>query len=210
LRWTRKNHPTIVILDGLAESMAAQCLNEDKAGDVLAFFRINLRAFAEAGSAVVIADHVTKSSENRGMFARGSGAKAGRYDGVSYEIVRGKAYTPTQEGFVKLKVQKDRVGGIGPRGKIIAELHFTPNANGGTIVSFREPQEKQDGPFRPTVIMEKIRKHLGTYTTDSKSGLRTLGNHDAVDKALMLMIEEGEIEVTTKGRSKEFRLKKAA
>ena len=208
--WSRDNKPEMVILDGLAESMAAVGMDENKAGDVLLFFRENLRPFAEAGAAVVIADHVTKSTEGRGQFARGSGAKAGRYDGVSYEIVMGRAYTPKVEGFVKLKVQKDRNGGVGPRGMIAAELHFSPGSDGRTITTFREPAEKQDGPFRPTAIMEKIRKHLEVFNEDTKRGLRDLGNHSAADTAIRIMLEEGELAMTSRGKSQIFTLKKAS
>lgn len=91
--WAKEHSPTLVILDGLAESMAAVGASEDKAQEVLSFFRETLRPFTESGAAVVIADHVTKSTEGRGQFARGSGAKAGRYDGVSYEVVTGTQYT---------------------------------------------------------------------------------------------------------------------
>jgi len=208
--WASRMQPDIVVLDGLAESMAAVGADENKAGDVLKFFRDVLRPFAEAGAAVVIADHVTKSSENRGQFARGSGAKAGRYDGVSYEIVSAVPYTPSKEGFVKLKVQKDRNGGVGPRNFIAAELHFTPNPKGGTIYAFRQPKEKQDGPFRPTAIMEKIVKHLETYESETKGKLRDLGNHDAAEIALKLLLEEGRVEMKKRGQSHVFSLKKAA
>ena len=200
--WAREYHPTMVVLDGLADSMAAQGMNEDKAPEVLMYFRENLRPFAEAGAAVVIADHVTKSTEGRGQFARGSGAKAGRYDGVSYEVVAAKAYTPTIEGFVRLKVQKDRNGGIGPRGYIAAELHFVPNASGGTIVTFREPAEKQDGPWKPTAIMEKMVKHLETVGEANTTELRGLGgNTEQNGMAIKFLKDEGKIGTRKEGKN---------
>ena len=67
---------------------------------------------ADAGSAVVIADQVAKSAETRGRWARGSGAKMRRYNGACYEIVLGESYTPTKPGSVRLKVAKDRNGGV--------------------------------------------------------------------------------------------------
>jgi len=175
--------------------MAAQGMNEDKAQEVLTFFRDNLRPFAEAGAAVIIADHVTKSTEGRGQFARGSGAKAGRYDGISYEVVTGKAYSPKDEGFVKLKIQKDRNGGAGKRGDIYAELHFTPGIKGRTIISFREPSEKPEGPFRPTAIMDKITARLEVIGEASKRELRTLGKSQWVDTALEILLEDGVVKM---------------
>jgi hypothetical protein len=205
--WANEYKPDIVIFDGLAEGMAAVGANEDKAQEVLPFFRANLRPFAESGAAVVIADHVTKATEGRSQFARGSGAKAGRYDGVSYDIRAGIQYTPKQAGFVKLKIAKDRNGGAGPKGKIVVELHFTPGADGRTITEFREPAERTEGEeFRPTVIMGKIREHLAVHETANKTELRKVGKAEYVEAAVSLMLKEGEIRMEQKGQSKLYSL----
>ena len=198
--WAKIYRPKLVILDGLAESMAAVGLNEDKAGDVLGFFKKNLRPFAEAGAAVVVADHVTKSQNGRGQFARGSGAKSGRYDGVSYEVVLGKAYTPKVEGFVKLKIAKDRNGGIGPKGRVVAEVHFTPSEDGSTVVSFRQP-ECQAGGFRPTAIMDKIMALLGKQPTANKRELRACGKSQWVDAAIDILTRDKRIQCNKVGKS---------
>ena len=100
-RW----RPELVILDGLAEALAAEGLNEDKVAEVLSFFRRRLRPFAELGTAVLVSDHVSKSTENRGRWPRGSGAKLGRYDGVSYAAELAMPYSPAQAG---KKPQRDK------------------------------------------------------------------------------------------------------
>lgn len=195
--WAKNHHPTIVILDGLAEAMTAVNADEDKAKDVLPFFRRFLRPFAELGAAVVIADHVAKSAESRGQFARGSGAKAGRYDGVSYSVECGTNYAPGQAGYVKLKVAKDRNGGVGPRGAIVAEVHFTPS-EAGTGIEFRP----SGGPFRPTELMEKIRQRLAGGRIATKTELRKVGGKGSyIDMAVDLMTEEGELHMTRQGSS---------
>jgi len=202
--WAKEHKPALVVFDGLAEGLVAAGADENNAADVLTFFRDNLRPFAETGAAVVIADHVTKSSEGRGQFARGSGAKAGRYDGVAYEIVAAKPYTPTIEGFVKLKVAKDRNGGVGPRGHIAAELHFTPNHGGGTTPEFREPQDvpkDENGAFIPTAIMAKIVTFLEQHGESNTSALRTCGKAQYVDRALQVLLERGEIQSKNRGQS---------
>jgi len=198
--WAVENQPEIVVLDGLAESLVANEMNEDSAGDVLRYFRQYIRPFAETGAAVLIADHVKKSTEGRGIFARGSGAKAGRYDGVSYEILDGKPYTPIEEGFVKLKVAKDRNGGVGPKGKVVAELHFIHNPSGGTITAFREPKQKQDGPFRPTYIMEKIVEHLKIHGEATTTELRNLtGKTESINLGVNLLKQERVIDTRKEG-----------
>jgi hypothetical protein len=206
-RWAATNHPALVVLDGLAESMASEGLVEDKAGDVLKFFRERLRPFAEkAGAAVLVSDHVSKSSEERGRWARGSGAKLGRYDGVSYNIGLIESYAPGHAGFVKLTVAKDRNGGVGRVGQTIAEVHFTSDSDNRTLVSFRIP-EGQDGAFRPTAIMKKIVTYLQGHNEATARDLRTLGKSQAVDLACQLLQEEGDIVLTKNGRKHVFTLR---
>jgi hypothetical protein len=202
--WTKKAKPSLVVIDGLAELMASEGSNENEALDVLQFFKSRLRPFQECGAAVVIADHVTKSSENRGQFARGSGAKAGRYDGVSYEVVSGVSYTPDKAGFIKLKIAKDRNGGAGARNQIICEIHFTPGAAGGTIVEFKEPNPEA---ARPTILMGKITEYLTDKRTANKTELRNLGNHDWIDKAIDLLLKDGLLNLEKSGASNLYSLK---
>jgi hypothetical protein len=201
--WARDSKPALVVLDGLAESLAAEGRDENAVGDILTFFRHRLRPFAELGAAVVIADHVVKSGEGRGRWARGSGAKLGRYDGVSFEAVLVESYTPDRAGFVRLKVSKDRVGGVGAVGQTVWEVHFSPEKE-KTCVEFRLPPAP--GEFRPTAIMEKIKTHLTLYMMASKRELRSLGKHDAVDLAIEILLAEGVIESRKVGQKLEFRM----
>jgi hypothetical protein len=198
--WAAEHAPDLVVIDGLAEALAAEGLNEDVAGDVLQFSRDRLRPFADKGAAVVIADHVTKSSEGRGRWSRGSGAKLGRYDGLVLGVELGKAYTPTQDGYVKLRIQKDRNGGAGARGATLAEVHFEP-AGAHTTVSFISPESGEN--WRPTAIMEKVISHLQTFGQDTKS--RVCGEigskRDTVLQAIKFLIDDGRITCTTKGSS---------
>jgi hypothetical protein len=191
------NKVELIVMDGLAQLMSDQGLNEDTAGEVLEFFKTNTRPFADSGSAVVIADHVTKSREGRNGFARGSGAKKGRYDGVSYEVDMVKPYAPGREGFVKLIVRKDRVGGIGPMGVVATEVHFLPGTGGKTIVAFREPSEKSETPFRPTAIMQNIVDFLRDKPNGANStAIRSVkGKTETINLAVSLLEAEGIIKV---------------
>ncbi len=203
-QWADIHAPALVILDGLAESLAREGKDENSVGDVLTFFRERIRPFADAGAAVVVADHVVKSNEGRGRWARGSGAKLGHYNGASYETTLGESYTPTKPGFVRLKVSKDRNGGAGPMGATVAELHFAPNPQGGTITLWKSPPEP--GDFRPTAIIEKILAHLRTYGTATKRDLRGLGKHSYADAAVEILLKEGAIVVRGEGQKKVFAL----
>ena len=201
-RWAKRERPELVILDGFAEALAREGLDENTPADVLAFFHSRMRPFTDAGSAVVIADHVAKSAETRGRWARGSGAKMGRYNGACYEIVLGESYTPTKPGNVRLKVAKDRNGGVGAIGATAFELHFAPKEFGGTEVKWALAPDS----FRPTVLMSRIIEHLKSCGEAGKRELRELGNHSAIDKAIQLLLKENEIEMKTKGPKHIYRL----
>lgn len=197
--WATENKPTMVVLDGLAELMAQEDLNEDLAGDVLKFFRYRVRPFAEkAGSAVLISDHTSKVST--GMYARGSGAKKGRYDGVSYELSSGKPYSPTVAGFVRLKVTKDRKGGVGPMGTHVCDLHFSPtDTEAHTETRWEDAATAatgENGKPQPTTIMARIYEHLSELEKgDSQTRIckSIKGKTETILWALKCLVKDGTI-----------------
>jgi hypothetical protein len=200
--WAREHGPVLVILDGLAEALTAENLNEDVPSDVLDFFRRQMRPFAEAEAAVLVADHVAKNKDTRGRYARGSSAKLGRYDGVSYEVRLVKAYSRETEGSVRLVVAKDRCGGIGPQGTAVCDLVFTTDEDGKPDIYFAEPQEKPAKPFKPTALMEKISRHLENAKVPlKKTELRGLGSHDWAEKAITQLVDLGHITLHRQGQA---------
>lgn len=205
--WAVEAKPELVILDGLAEGLAAEGLNENVPMEVLQFFHRRMKPFAEAGAAVVVADHVVKNAESRNLASRGSGAKAGHYKGVSYDITLGQGYTTKEAGFVRFKVAKDGNGCVGPKGTLVAELHFSPCEENElrTNTEWRKPALASD--FRPTGIMDKIVSHLRTFPDATKRDLRGLGKKAAhVDQAVEILLAEGTITRRTVGSSHKFRL----
>lgn len=206
-RWAMLHKPTLVVIDGMAECMAAAGLNEDKAEEVLNFIQQQIRPFAEkAGAAVLISDHVTKSWEDRGLWSRGSGAKMGRYDGVSYALSLIDAYAPGLAGSVLLTVAKDRNGGVGVKGKAVAEVHFMPAANNRTLVTFRFP-EAQSTSLKPLRTMAKIMEWMDEWKQATKADLRKLGKSQAVDRAIELLEQEGRILRSKDGKRHVFNLR---
>ncbi|MFZ4483349.1 MAG: AAA family ATPase [Chthoniobacterales bacterium] len=199
--WANSVGVTAVIIDGLAEMIARQGLDEDRPADCLNFFWQNVRPFAAAGAGVIIADHVTKSREGRNGWSRGSGAKMGHYNGVSYELEPGEEYTPGQSGFIKLKISKDRNGGVGPKHSVPFELAFDPDGEGKTLTSWRAGSE-----WRPTKLMDKIVQHLKRHGSATKTELLELGSHTHVPKALDLLIDEGLVTKQTEGKKHQYKL----
>jgi hypothetical protein len=200
--WAKKHKPALVVLDGLAEALAAEGLSEDKPAEVLRFFRERIRPFAEAGCAVLISDHVAKDTESRGRWPRGSGAKMGRYDGVVYEVKLKKAYSPEIDGFVRLVIAKDRNGGVGPVGKIATDLHFGHDENGNSDIRFAQPEDETKEKWQPTALMEKISRFIEGNGPQTKSSLRGLGKHTYVDQAVTELIVKGNLIVEQKGAAR--------
>jgi hypothetical protein len=205
ISWAAKHNPALVCLDGLAEAMTAEGKNEDLPMDVLPFLRHRLRPFAEQGSAVLISDHVTKSAETRGRWARGSGAKLGRYDGAVYSAELVEPYSPTVAGRVRLRVSKDRNGGIGVAGQVVAEINFTPQ-EGKTLVTFQEPAEAK--AFKPTAIMAKICERLKLFPDSSKRDLLRLGAHEWVEEAITHLVKDGFLSAIRQGQRMKYTLLK--
>lgn len=199
--WAARNKPELVILDGCAELLASLDLDENSATDFLKFCRERVKPFTDAGAAVVLSDHVTKSQEGRGRWGRGTGAKLGKFDGVCYCVELGKAYSPTSAGFVRLRVAKDRNGGVGMIGQEVAEIHFAPTGDNRTSVAFRAPANKE-GRFIPTVLMERVSRHLEGHPYATTRDLRGLGKSQAIDQAIKELEVAGHISVSKVGPGK--------
>jgi hypothetical protein len=200
---------SLVVYDGLAEGMAAEDLDEDKALDTLKFLRKRLRPFAEMDAAVVILDHVTKG--NTGRFSRGSGAKIGHYDGVTYSLRLVAPYSPLVAGRIELKVAKDRNGGIGPANFIVCEIMFSPNGDGTTSFEFITPP---DTAMHSAQLLKKISDFLQRHPDSSKRAVREAmdSKNEAVDNALDYLIKNGFVHFTppeTKGGASKYRVIRA-
>lgn len=197
--WARRHKPALVVLDGLAEALAAEGYSEDTPEEILRFFRERIRPFTKAGCAVLISDHVAKDKESRGEWPRGSGSKMGRYDGAVYSAKLKKAYSPEIDGCVRLVVAKDRNGGVGPKGHIATDLHFGHDDHGNPDIRFEPPQDEVKESWKPTALMEKISRFIEAEGPQSTRSLRDLGNHGYVDKAVAQLKLDGFLAVEKQG-----------
>ena len=196
-----KSGTGLVILDGLAEALAGEGLNEDVHADVLKFFRTRIRPFTAAGIAVLVSDHVTKSADSRGRWARGSGAKMGHYDGAVYEVKLKQSYTPEIDGFVRLVISKDRNGGVGRVHHAVVDLHFKQDDYGRTVTSFEAPVDEIKGKKIPTFIMEKISKFLEDHGPQTKRMLRDLPHDNGtIDRAIIQLMTGNFIKIVPEGQ----------
>lgn len=190
----------LVVLDGVTEAMTVAGLDPERsAKDVATFLRCVVRPFARAGAAVVLIDHVTKSKEGRGRFAIGSQHKLAGIDGVAYGVEVVTPFARGVSGRLRLTVAKDRHGHHRQGSTIDAVI--TADPDGGVSVRFTTAEGTPAGPFRPTVLMDRVVALLDANPGATKTELRRLGKADYVDQAVALLIAEGHVTVEAAGQS---------
>jgi KaiC/GvpD/RAD55 family RecA-like ATPase len=115
----------LVIVDSAPESIAAEGFNENSASEVASWVARIPRALARARAAVFVIDHVAKSTEHRGRWARGSGHKLAAVDGTALLLVQVVPFSRERSGSSHLNIAKDRHGQIGAIGQVAATVTFT-------------------------------------------------------------------------------------
>ncbi|HEY5304558.1 MAG TPA: AAA family ATPase [Acidimicrobiales bacterium] len=193
----KRGTPSLVILDGVTEAMSQAGLNPDVGVDVVAFYDSAPKWFARRGSAVVLIDHVTKGSDNRGRYAIGSERKISGIDGAAYMVDLTSPFGRGKTGRIKLTVSKDRGGYVREHTNttgVIAEVVLRSSPDGSVTVTAEAPGDFQSSPFRPTVIMEQMSKAL--EASPDGLGVRALrsasrGKTDTKALALELLVNEG-------------------
>lgn len=193
----------LVIIDGVGESLSRQGLSEDKADDVVRWYDMLPRMIARTGAAVLVLDHVAKDPENRGRWARGSGAKLGAIDGATYQVKVRQAFSRHRAGRVELVVAKDRPGGVGAIGETVASIKIEPYGGGERIVITIDPHNTDVAPsdsWKPTVIMGKVWTALNESASPlTATGVAALVHSDKprlVKEAIARLLAEGFIAET--------------
>lgn len=131
--------PQLVVVDGVARGIARQGGDENVAADVLGWMDVLVKPISESGAAVIMLDHVTKSRDGRGRWARGSGAKLGEIEGAAFSVEAVQKWSRTRPGRATLRLDKDREGVIGMEGSVVAVVVFTPAPDGRLTVRVEAP-----------------------------------------------------------------------
>jgi hypothetical protein len=183
--------PALVIVDAFTEAMTSTSLNPMEGPDVVRYYAGVTRWFTERGAAVVILDHVTKSTEGRGRWAIGSERKISGLDGAAYNFDVLVPFGRGKEGKIRLTVAKDRPGHVRQHtvGQVIATVNLKSWPDEGVTYSLDAPETK-DGGFRPTYLMEELSKAMESNPGLSKTALRAMvkGKTDAKDLAIELLL----------------------
>lgn len=190
----------LVVIDGVGESLAREGLSEDKADDVLRWTDLLPRPIARTGAAVLMLDHVAKDPQQRGRWARGSGAKLAAVDGVTYQIKVRTSFSRHRSGRLALVVAKDRPGGVGAIGETVAVVTIEPHAGGERVVVNLEPYTDDRAPtdtWKPSILMGKVWHALDASTAPlTATTLAALVHSDKprmVREAVARLIAEGYI-----------------
>ena len=199
--------PLLAIIDGLSEAYGLLGLDLEKNADAAKFLALLPRPLASTGAAVVQIDHVTKSPESRGRYAIGAQHKlAGIAVAYSFEII--KPFSRLQAGTIKIRVEKDRHGHVRGHadGHVIALAQVEPHAGGERVTVTLSPPDRatgDGGELRPTVLMQRVAKFVEGSPGATRNDIRDLvdGNTAWKDKARLLLIAEGYIEVRPEGRA---------
>ncbi|GAB3603288.1 hypothetical protein GCM10027586_06240 [Kineococcus gypseus] len=197
----------LIVIDGVTEALATMGLATNSNDDVTLWSRMVPKRLAEAtGAAVVLVDHVTKSSENRGRFAIGAQAKMATLSGASYSLEVREPIGRGMRGSLRLWIGKDREGAIRPTcGRWVAESRtqhaatIIVDSTGDSIdVQVLAPEDGQgSATFRPTHLMERISMALETAPEPLsanalvKESTYVPGKREAKAAALKLLVAEG-------------------
>ena len=103
----------LAIIDGVTDSLGLFGFGIKENDDVARWMKRFPRQLAKrSGAAVVLIDHVTKSSEGRGRFAIGGQAKMAGLDGAAYSVDVKSPLGKGLKGRLTIKVGKDRPGQV--------------------------------------------------------------------------------------------------
>lgn len=102
---------SVVVIDSVGEVMSMLGAKSNDDGDYTRVHRAVFTPLADAGSAVLVLDHLAKTALSTG-YASGTGAKKRAMDGAYYGITAVEAFRPGVGGAAALKILKDRHGGV--------------------------------------------------------------------------------------------------
>lgn len=201
----------LVVIDGVTDALALEGSDLNNNTAVSSWITaLPKRAAEVTGAAVLVIDHVTKSSENRGRNPIGAQSKLAAVNGATYSL---ETLTPPGRAFgsepvvgqVKIVLQKDRGGYL--RGKLPGR---NPVAAIATITSYADDTLELvlDPPGEAEVIDNlkmgaEILKHLDRYPGASKNDIykHATGKEEAIREQLGRLVDRKLVRVEPKGQS---------
>lgn len=194
------------VLDGVTDALGLSGKSSKDNDEVAAWLRGIARPLAaRTGAAVVLVDHVTKSTEGRGRFAIGAQAKLSGLNGASYVVEVVEPLGRGLRGVLVLYVAKDRPGGVrghcGPartdRTQEAARIVVDSTDPARIVVEVQPPATaagagSEPGGLRPTAIMEKASRVIECEDTSTTVIVKAVRSRKVnVLTALTCLVAEG-------------------
>lgn len=203
-----KQRPALVVIDGVTEAINLFGYSSNDNDELTKWGRMFPRRIADAtGAAVVMVDHVTKSTDGRGRFAIGGQAKLAMITGAAYSVEVEQPLGRGLRGVIRLMVGKDRPGYVRGHAGPMQGSSRTQEAARVIVDSLdadRRPEVRITAPdhveeengFRPTGLMTKVSKYLETSDGASISQSVLLDgvggtNRDMTRRAIDMLVVEG-------------------
>ncbi|KRE38211.1 hypothetical protein ASG73_04410 [Janibacter sp. Soil728] len=215
-----RTKPSLVIIDGVTDSLGLAGLSSMDNDDLARWSRNLPRRIAKrTGAAVVLIDHVTKSTEGRGRFALGGQAKMSGLDGAAYTVDVISPAGKGRFGRLSLRIAKDRPGGIrgacgeprkSDRTQEAAIVVIDGTVDGQIGVRVKAPDELADPAVierrhqsKAAGIMRNLIDEIEAHPGSTKNALidSVKGNKEEKSTALRSLIEDGYVRVDTGARN---------
>jgi AAA domain-containing protein len=176
----------LVIFDGVTAAMNVWSLSGRVEDEYEKWVTGAPRRFARGGAAVVLIDHVVKSTDNRGRFAIGSQQKMNAVDGAHFTFDLHEPFRRGSRGHATIRVGKDRPGFIrqhagevrkADRTQPAAEFFITSSSGGAMTVRLDSPMDDVDR------LMDDPAQHLDDKVREVVRRIEDMGLTEAVRRA---------------------------
>lgn len=178
----------LVVVDAFTGLLVSLKLGSISDTDIEGAYIALLRPLAALGSAVLTIDHVKNNPQERNGKAIGSGRKMGAVDvSLDFEAIK-PGFKPGHGGRAKIKVSRDRDGGVVPCEFILE-----------SDMSWRLEARESGEDWKPTGIMQSVSIYLEAQTEPvSKATIErdVRGNDKYVRQAIDELIRDGHIRTT--------------
>lgn len=183
----------LVVIDSTGESLSMEGANPNADEDIAAWFRAVPKRIAKLGPAVLVLDHMPKSSDSD-LWPIGSQRKRAAIDGAQYLQEVLVPFSREKAGAARLVCAKDRHGTYA-RAQRVAELHVMPNESTVHLsLKASEHTPSTAAGFQPTAYMEKVSRALeASADALSYRGIleRVEGKKDYIRRAVDELITNG-------------------
>lgn len=200
------NAYALVIIDSAGEAMASGSINPNADDEVALWFRkVKDILRVQGGPAVIVLDHVPKSTDAPSAYAIGSQRKRAAVNGAAYRVDTLKEPAKGRDGKLKLTVAKDRLGNR-PKGSVAAEVDLISGEAGALSIALHLSEAQAAAAagerFRPTVLMERVSRWLEVHPHSSQRAIRdeVEGRAQHIATALDVLLEEGFVRVVAGAR----------